>query len=549
MLSKRVFSLLCAAGIAVNGIGLFTGVMMIDGALYALIAKNTVLNANYEFLTLHGFDWLDKPHFPFWCMALCYKLFGMTDFAYKLPAFLFWLIGALYTYLLARKLHSQKVARIAVLVYLSVLHLMLCNSAVNAEPYLTGMIVAAVYHFYRTYRGDPFGQLLLGALWAAMAVMTKGIFVLIIIGSGFITLWLVRKEWRQFLNYRWYVAVTLLLIFILPELHSLYNQFDARPTAAVFGQTNVSGIRFFFWDSQFGRFFNSGPITGHGDPFFYLHTTLWAFLPWSLLLPFAVYFSFRKRKPAIGHPLLWGSIGITLLLFSASQFQLPHYLNALFPLMSIWVAQLLANMDRMPVNGIVHRVQWYSGMLIVFLLGILAFLFHGGGWWVFCIVIAIAGGAALVYTRRISLNNTLSVSYAVGLLIGIFYGGYLYPGLLSYQSGDRMGRFINAHMVEENYPDRVYVLDYETENFTLGFRSEVPLAAIRSSEQWETVNDGSLLAVCAERLDEIPDRYEVEQMASFAGYRVSRLTPKFFFYRSRDAQLSRFYLVRLKTRH
>jgi len=268
MLNKRVFLLLCVIGIAVNGIGLFTGVMMIDGALYALIAKNMVLNANFEFLTLHGFDWLDKPHFPFWCTALSYRVFGITDFAYKLPAFIFWLIGLWYTYLLARRLHGRNVARIAVLIYLSALHLLLCNSAVNAEPYLTGMIVAAIYHFYRAYRGNAFSQLLMGTLWTAMAVMTKGIFVLIIIGSGFMVLWLVRKEWRQFLNYRWYLAVALLLVFILPELYCLYYQFDVRPMAEVFGRTHVSGIRFFFWDSQFGRFFNSGPITGHGDPFF-----------------------------------------------------------------------------------------------------------------------------------------------------------------------------------------------------------------------------------------------------------------------------------------
>lgn len=402
MLRKRAFTLLCIAGIAVNGIGLFTGVMMIDGGLYALIAKNMVWNANYEFLTLHGFDWLDKPHFPFWCMALCYRIFGITDFAYKLPAFIFWLVGALYTFLLARSLHGQHVARIAVLIYFSALHLLLCNSAVNAEPYLTGMIVAAIYHLYRTYRGDTFDQLLLGALWAAMAVMTKGIFVLIVMGSGFIVLWLIRREWWQFLNYRWYLAMALILVFILPELYCLYKQFDARPTAEVFGRTNVSGIRFFFWDSQFGRFFNSGPIRGHGDPFFYLHTMLWAFLPWSLLLPFAVYFSFgKKRKPAIGHPLLWGSTLITLLLFSASQFQLPHYLNALFPLMSIWVAQLLVGMDRLPGIGTMHHTQWYSGLLIVALLCTLTFFFRSEGWWVLGIIILVAGGSVLVYTHRI----------------------------------------------------------------------------------------------------------------------------------------------------
>ncbi|MGK6350849.1 ArnT family glycosyltransferase [Parapedobacter sp. DT-150] len=547
MLSKRVFTLLCVIGIAVNGIGLFTGVMMIDGALYALIAKNMVLAGNYEFLTLHGFDWLDKPHFPFWCTALSYRVFGIDDFAYKLPAFVFWLIGALYTYLLARRLHGGHVARIAVLVYLSALHLLVCNSAVNAEPYLTGMIVAAIYHFHRAYRNNTFHQLILGALWSAAAVMTKGIFVLIIIGGGFIVLWLIRKEWRQFLNYRWYLAVALLLVFILPELCCLYRQFDARPEVEVFGQKGVSGIRFFFWDSQFGRFFNSGPIKGHGDPFFYLHTTLWAFLPWSPLLLSAAYFSVG-RKTKIGHPLVWGTVSVALLLFSASQFQLPHYLNALFPLMSIWVAQLLTRMDRLPAGGVMHRIQWYSGLLIVVLLGVLSFLFHSWDWWGYCAFIAIAGGLALVFTRQVSTNNTLCVSYSVGLLIGMFYGGYLYPGLLTYQSGDRMAHFINTRIAGGGWPDHIYVLDYEINNFTLGFQSDVPLQAIRSGEQWETIGDDCWLAVNTERMSEIPDRYKVEMVASFSGYRVSRLTPKFFYYRTRGAQLGQFHLVRLKRR-
>lgn len=214
--------------------------------------------------------------------------------------------------------------------------------------------------------------------------------------------------------------------------------------------------------------------------------------------------------------------------------------------MSIWVAQLLAGMDRLPLNGVIHRVQWYSGLLIVILLCTLVFLFHDDNWWMFGIGIAGMGGTALVYGRRISANHTLFVSYA--LLIGIFYGAYLYPGLLSYQSGDQMGRFINANLTGESHPDRIYVLDQEIENFTLGFRCEMPLRAIRSGEQWETLNDGSLLAVSTERLNEIPRDYEVEPVASFVGYRVSRLTPEFFYYRTRDAQLSKFQLVRLKKR-
>ncbi len=88
--------------------------------------------------------------------------------------------------------------------------------------------------------------------------MTKGPFVVICIAAGFIVEWAVKKQWSQFINYKWYVAILLIALFSLPELYCLYVQFDMHPEKIVFGQTNVSGIRFFFWDSQFGRFFNNG---------------------------------------------------------------------------------------------------------------------------------------------------------------------------------------------------------------------------------------------------------------------------------------------------
>ncbi len=127
-------------------------------------------------------------------------------------------------------------------------------------------------------------QLVAGSLLAACAVMTKGPFVLITIGAGFVIDWLIKKDWKQLLHPRWWLALVLVTFFIIPELYCLYVQFDAAPQKIVFGHTGVSGLRFFFWDSQFGRFFNTGPIRGKGDPFFYFHTLLWAFLPWSLLL-------------------------------------------------------------------------------------------------------------------------------------------------------------------------------------------------------------------------------------------------------------------------
>jgi hypothetical protein len=66
-------------------------------------------------------------------------------------------------------------------------------------------------------------------------------------------------------NVKWLLVFILTFIFIIPEIYAVYNQFDLHPEKVVFGKKNVSGMKFLFWDSQFGRFFNNGPIKGKGD--------------------------------------------------------------------------------------------------------------------------------------------------------------------------------------------------------------------------------------------------------------------------------------------
>ena len=64
--------------------------------------------------------------------------------------------------------------------------------------------------------------------------MTKGIFALLTIGGGFVLYWIVNREWKEFINYRWYLLVLLILILMFPELYCLYVQFDMHPEKIVF---------------------------------------------------------------------------------------------------------------------------------------------------------------------------------------------------------------------------------------------------------------------------------------------------------------------------
>ena len=189
--SDRWFYALVAVGVFLNATGLFPPIMEIDGALYACIAKTMAQTGDFVNLYAVGTDWLDKPHFPFWIIALSYKLFGINTFAYKLPALLFFLGSVMYTYYFARLTYSKPVAQVATLVLLTAFHGVLSNSDVRAEPYLMPLIIGPVYHFYRVFLGDKkqARHLVIGAFLTGCALMTKGVFVLIPIGAGFVLHW------------------------------------------------------------------------------------------------------------------------------------------------------------------------------------------------------------------------------------------------------------------------------------------------------------------------------------------------------------------------
>lgn len=325
-----------------------------DSITYAALSQHIALTNDWANLMLDGKDWLDKPHMPFWITALFFQLFGVSTFSYILPGFLFHIIGGYFTYRLARLFYSREAAWLSVLVYVSVFHLMDSSIEVKAETYLTGFIMGACYYWLRYDVQSRLKYLLLGAAFTAGAVMTKGVFTMITITSGLVILWMYQKQWRKLWSGKWWLAFALSLAFTAPELVALYLQFDAHPEKVVFGQTNVSGIKFFLWDSQFGRFFNAGPIqdtSGGGHPFYFVLVFLWAFLPWvavffAAMVAGARKFAQRSVDENAGFVFLGGAFFVTFALFSATSFQLDHYTVILFPFAAILCGQFLSERMR-----------------------------------------------------------------------------------------------------------------------------------------------------------------------------------------------------------
>lgn len=533
--------------VLVNFSGLFVPLMDPDAGVYASVTKNMVLRNDYLTLWFQDKDWLDKPHFPFWITAAFFKVVGIHDWSYKLPGVLFVMLGANYTYLFAKQHYNKTIALWSVFILLTASHIIVSNNDVRAEPFLTGLIIAAVYHFSNSLSKNLCWHLVAACLFTACAVMTKGVFTLIPIGGAVVGELIFKQNWKQIFHWRWIVALLLLIIFISPELFSLWYQFDAHPEKIIFDKQNVSGIKFFLWDSQFGRFFNTGPIKGKGDPTFFLHTLLWAFLPWCIILYAAFYSKFKdsikKVKPLYNE---WYTISgslLALLVFSFSGFQLPYYANIIFPMLAILCANFI--WQQMQSDKNTFAIIQLAITVIVISLGGALFIFYKPEINLI-LLIPMALLLFLVLFLKIiigsdKLSTPLLQSGLAVLIVTLFLNLIFYPDLLKYQSGNEAAFYIN-----KNYPGipTVRINTYfPSGEFYLNQHTRI--TSIDSINKG-VFTKGSLFFITEDELRQLKEtKVSYEILKEFPHFHITMLTLKFLNPTTRESQLEKRFLVKL----
>jgi hypothetical protein len=336
------------------------------------------------------------------------------------------------------------------------------------------------------------------------------------------------------------VAIFFIALFTIPELYCLYVQFDLHPDKQVFGRTNVSGIRFFFWDSQFGRFFNTGPIRGSGDPFFYFHTLLWAFLPWSLLLYAAVIRRCRSVRRAVpGDWICAGAVLASFVLFSLSRFQLPHYLNILFPFFAILTAGWLYSVRRKATQQFVRIVQGLINILLPLLVLALAWvLFYPRASFLLAGIVVLSLLPFLLF-RGAALPVSITRSFWLALLVFSFVNFVLYPAILQYQAGTQAGRWISR---TRPGADAVYLLQEAPVNYSIEFYSPVPVRRIPIDSLGRAMAEGRVLVFGpAAYLDTLTRRgFHAGILQSFPNFHISQLTGEFLDARTREKVLENY---------
>ncbi len=546
--SQSWITIIILFSLVVYAVGIFITLMEPDAAVYADISMEMAKNNDFSEIKLKGSDWLDKPHFQFWVTAIFIKVFGINNLGYKLPAILFSLLAAYYVYLFGKRFYSAKHGIIAAIFLMTAEHIIISNNDVRAEPYLTCFTIFSLYYFAVYLEGKKMMHLILGSFGLAVLLMTKGLFSILPVASGIGLALIQKKKWKEILSWQWLLVIGLTLLMISPTLFAYYFQFDAHPEKEMFGSKGVSGIKFFFWDSQWGRFTNTGPIKGHGDPFFFIHTMLWAFAPWALLAYAGI---FRKVKYIINRKNTFESYTVfgfvfTFIIFSLSSFQLPHYLNQLFPYLAILTAFVLLDRSRDYRFLRIHYILMNGISIIFIVLVVLLHLFYFNNIPRMDVVVVLLTGitASLYFIvhNRTFIKRVIIPPAIIILSVNYYLNRQFYPDLLKYQSESELA----FYMIDEQLPTDKLVI-FEKLQWSTQFYLKRIIPSVTEEELSRIKLHDLLVFTDADGLKKLDQYgYTLKTIKEFKDFHVTGLNIKFINSATRESTLTKTYLVSIQ---
>jgi len=316
----------CCAFLFFVRLGAF-GLLGADEPRYAQVAREMLARHDWVTPFLNGQPWLEKPPLYYWGAMLSYKVFGVSDWAARVPSALLASLMVLGVYAWAGRWRPAMRVDAALMAASAALVLAMARAASTDLPlaacFTLGML--AWWSFYKT--GDRTWLLAFYGCIAA-ATLAKGpvapvLAVLIIAAFAAVV-----REPESLLHTLWPPGIAVFLLVGMPW----YVMVQMR---------TPQFLRVFFLEQNLARFGTNR--YHHPQPFwYYLPVILAATAPWVVLVIAAAVSAVREWKRHAWHAtdedalrlflLCWTLI--PLVLFSISRSKLPAYiLPAVLPLL------------------------------------------------------------------------------------------------------------------------------------------------------------------------------------------------------------------------
>jgi len=531
--------------------GLFSTLFENDSAQFAVMAMRMVQENDFINLIKGTNEYLDKPHMHYWLAALSFKIFGLHDWAYRIPGMLAIFLGAYSCFGLGKLLYNEYVGKTAALIFLTSQTIVLSVIDVRTDAVLTGFTIFALWQLTSYINKNSLLNIVLGAFGAGIAFSTKGQIALVVLGLPILCHLAYTRKWMQFINWRVLVAILVFAITIGPILYAYYLQFDLHPEKIIRGRSNRSGIFFILWEQSFERMSGEGIGKNSSDYFFFFHTFLWVFLPWTVIGLVAYYCrvkTFIKLKFAYKPKyefLTLGGITLIFILISFAQFKLPHYLNIIIPLFAILTASYLHSLNvhsKDRTIKIILGIQYFIFGLIFVVVSLFCFYVFEFESVISYVLFAVAGVIGVYFTlkREAYAIRIVTIAALASVLINSVLNFHFYPNLLEYQAGSAMAKVISKNDIPV---DKIFKLS-EEHTWSLDFYNQKPVQITKvealedSEDSWVYISEEELLQLRDIGFD-WDQQYEVDD------FRITRLQGRFLNPATRKKVIKHKYLIHI----
>ena len=300
-----------------------------DEPRYAEVAREMFAGGDYISTRLCGCLWFEKPVLLYWMSAISYRLFGVNEFAARLPSAMAAIATVALLFCALRRLASPRVAVCGSLV-LATSGIFIAYARVAVpDMILTAAMTAALLAGFLATKTKGRARLIytvLAFIFMALGVLAKGlvgvVLVLAILGVYLLIT-------RQLGSFRWRDCLMGFVVFVAVA-GTWYVPVTVRHGWAF--------IEEFFIRHHFQRFTSNE--FGHPQPvYFFLLVAIAGTAPWVFfLIPAAArLWSLRPRTEDRDSllALAWVWVAVPLIFFSLSESKLPGYILPISPALAV----------------------------------------------------------------------------------------------------------------------------------------------------------------------------------------------------------------------
>ncbi len=255
---------------------------------FAGVAREMVLRGDWITPTLNGAPYLNKPPLLYWLIATSYKIFGIDEFAARLPVAVAGWFAVLVAWLWSRQLWGTIASRSVVVFLSSSVGWFIFAHQLLIDELLGTLLLGMAYCLWRLIL-NPQSRLFFVAayLFLGLAILAKGILAIAFWFVSCAAIGFTRRSWGAVRILRPATGLLIALAVALPWLFAIER---ANPGFVQYFLFNENVKRAL--DTRWPPDYNISKISAWG---YLLVSAMWC-LPWVLLLPPALRGVFREWR-------------------------------------------------------------------------------------------------------------------------------------------------------------------------------------------------------------------------------------------------------------